>query len=298
MGWYIGLGTIPIGIFGLRLQRPDRERRALAVPDRHDADRARPAAAAGREGRPSATATIERRSTAATRVDRLRAGAARWSRACRARARRSPPACSPASTASRPRATRSCCRSRPSCCPACSRCARSATRAARTSCRPLIATLLAFIVGYASIALMLRWLTSHSTAVFVVYRVVLGVARDRCSPPPAPSRSNFWSDDHSRARPPGAVGLPPAGREDPRGLLLRRVLQPDEVAAGGRRSPPARADAGLPAQGLDPRRRRRGDRRAQAGRRPLRGRPLGQRLREPRRQARCTRATRSPRGRP
>src|SRR3954449_12481409 len=38
----------------------------------------------------------------------------------------------------------------------------------------LIATLLAFVVGYASIAWMLRWLTSHSTAVFVVYRVVLG----------------------------------------------------------------------------------------------------------------------------
>src|SRR4051795_9717768 len=38
----------------------------------------------------------------------------------------------------------------------------------------LLATLLAFIVGYASIAWMLRWLTSHSTAVFVVYRVVLG----------------------------------------------------------------------------------------------------------------------------
>jgi undecaprenyl-diphosphatase len=38
----------------------------------------------------------------------------------------------------------------------------------------LIATVLAFIVGYASIAWMLRWLTSHSTAVFVVYRVLLG----------------------------------------------------------------------------------------------------------------------------
>ena len=37
-----------------------------------------------------------------------------------------------------------------------------------------IATLLAFIVGYASIAFLLRWLTSHSTAIFVVYRVVLG----------------------------------------------------------------------------------------------------------------------------
>ena len=37
-----------------------------------------------------------------------------------------------------------------------------------------IATLLAFVVGYASIAFLLRWLTSHSTAVFVVYRVALG----------------------------------------------------------------------------------------------------------------------------
>jgi undecaprenyl-diphosphatase len=38
----------------------------------------------------------------------------------------------------------------------------------------LIATVLAFIVGYASIAWMLRWLTSHSTVVFVIYRVALG----------------------------------------------------------------------------------------------------------------------------
>ena len=85
----------------------------------------------------------------------------------------------------------------------------------------------------------------------------------------------FLGNGRPRARPPAAVRLPPAGREDPRGLLLRRVLQPDEVAAGGRRAPPAGADAGLPAQGLDPRRDRRGDRRAQAGRRPLRGRPSG-----------------------
>jgi undecaprenyl-diphosphatase len=37
-----------------------------------------------------------------------------------------------------------------------------------------IATLLAFAVGYASIAFLLRWLAQHSTAVFVAYRVVLG----------------------------------------------------------------------------------------------------------------------------
>jgi undecaprenyl-diphosphatase len=38
-----------------------------------------------------------------------------------------------------------------------------------------IATLMAFVVGYASIAWLLRYLTSHSTLVFVVYRVALGV---------------------------------------------------------------------------------------------------------------------------
>jgi undecaprenyl-diphosphatase len=38
-----------------------------------------------------------------------------------------------------------------------------------------IATVAAFVVGYASIAFLLRWLGNHSTAVFVVYRVALGV---------------------------------------------------------------------------------------------------------------------------
>jgi undecaprenyl-diphosphatase len=38
----------------------------------------------------------------------------------------------------------------------------------------IVATLLAFVVGYASIAWLLRWLVSHSTAVFVAYRVGLG----------------------------------------------------------------------------------------------------------------------------
>jgi undecaprenyl-diphosphatase len=37
-----------------------------------------------------------------------------------------------------------------------------------------VATLMAFIVGYASIAFLLRFLVHHSTMVFVVYRVVLG----------------------------------------------------------------------------------------------------------------------------
>ncbi len=33
---------------------------------------------------------------------------------------------------------------------------------------------MAFIAGYAAIAFLLRWLASHSTAVFVAYRVALG----------------------------------------------------------------------------------------------------------------------------
>jgi undecaprenyl-diphosphatase len=37
-----------------------------------------------------------------------------------------------------------------------------------------VATLLAFVVGYASIAFLLRYLSNHSTIVFVVYRVALG----------------------------------------------------------------------------------------------------------------------------
>ena len=39
----------------------------------------------------------------------------------------------------------------------------------------VVATALAFVVGYASIAFLLRFLASHSTIVFVVYRVALGV---------------------------------------------------------------------------------------------------------------------------
>ena len=38
----------------------------------------------------------------------------------------------------------------------------------------VVATIAAFIVGYATIAWLLRWLTSHSMLVFAVYRVALG----------------------------------------------------------------------------------------------------------------------------
>jgi len=39
----------------------------------------------------------------------------------------------------------------------------------------VVATVVAFVAGYATIAWLLRWLTSHTLTVFVVYRVVLGV---------------------------------------------------------------------------------------------------------------------------
>jgi len=39
----------------------------------------------------------------------------------------------------------------------------------------LIATIVSFVVGYAAIAWLLRYLTSHSMLVFVVYRVALGI---------------------------------------------------------------------------------------------------------------------------
>ena len=38
----------------------------------------------------------------------------------------------------------------------------------------LVATVLAFVTGYLSIAFLLRYLANHSTVIFVVYRVVLG----------------------------------------------------------------------------------------------------------------------------
>jgi undecaprenyl-diphosphatase len=40
----------------------------------------------------------------------------------------------------------------------------------------IVATALAFVVGYASIAFLLRWLATHTTAIFVAYRVILGAA--------------------------------------------------------------------------------------------------------------------------
>ena len=39
----------------------------------------------------------------------------------------------------------------------------------------IVATLVSFAVGYAAIAWLLRWLTSHSVLVFTIYRIVVGL---------------------------------------------------------------------------------------------------------------------------
>ena len=39
----------------------------------------------------------------------------------------------------------------------------------------VVAAVVSFVVGYAAIAWLLRYLTTHSTVVFVVYRVALGL---------------------------------------------------------------------------------------------------------------------------
>ena len=44
-----------------------------------------------------------------------------------------------------------------------------------TGLRAAVATLLAFVTGYASIAWLLRFVAGHSIAWFVPYRVALGV---------------------------------------------------------------------------------------------------------------------------
>lgn len=39
----------------------------------------------------------------------------------------------------------------------------------------LVATVVAFVVGYASIAWLLRYVVNHTTYLFVYYRIALGI---------------------------------------------------------------------------------------------------------------------------
>ncbi len=155
----------------------------------------------------------------------------------------------------------------------------------------VIATLLAFVVGYASIAWMLRWLTSHSTAIFVIYRVALGTLGHRSHG----GRRHLvafvgrWPSVSVSAYPPSAFRLPvekiregyysdayfnltksllEADGHHPR--VLMQVFQRKDSILGG-------IDEAIAV--------------LKQGAGPLRGRSLGQRLREPRR-ARAARGRR------
>ena len=114
IGWYILLGTIPIGIFGLlfkdQIETGARDLYLIGVTLIVLGLVLLVAEKIGKRDR-----TIEQIRTRDGFADRPGAGAGADSRASRARARRSPPASSSASTAPPPRASRSCCRSPPSC---------------------------------------------------------------------------------------------------------------------------------------------------------------------------------------
>ncbi len=100
-------------------------------------------------------------------------------------------------------------------------------------------------------------------------RAVAGAARGRRGGArrlPASSSRDVALDRREARLPPG--DLRPPGREDARGLLHGRVLQPHARGAARRRPPPARRDAGLPEEARRARRHGRGDRDPQA----LRGR--------------------------
>ena len=114
------------------------------------------------------------------------------------------------------------------------------------------------------------------------------------APAPRPDRR------HDRPRLPHAprpVRVPPAGRADPERLLHRRVLRLLEGSPGGRGSPPARDDAGVPARGVRAGRDRRGHSRPQGVRRAGGPGRVGAQRGTSSRSTRCTRATSSPRTR-
>ena len=161
LGWFIVLGTIPISIFGFVFKdQIESGARSLYLIGSALILFSFVMLAAERVGTRQRDAGRDERPRRA--LHRRRPGRWRWSPASRARGRRSPPASSAASTASPPPATRSCSRSRPSSSAASSSCARSAKRAVPRSAATVIATLVAFVTGYAAIAWLLRYLGTHT----------------------------------------------------------------------------------------------------------------------------------------
>ena len=172
LGWFIVLGTIPIAIFGFIFKdQIESGARSLYLIGSALILFSFVMIAAERVG------TRQRELAEMNGRDGLFIGIAQslaLSPASRARGRRSPPACSAASTASPRPATRSCSRSRPWSSAASSSCARSAKPAAPRLAATVIATLVAFVTGYLAIAWLLRYLSTHTLRVFVIYRIALG----------------------------------------------------------------------------------------------------------------------------
>jgi undecaprenyl-diphosphatase len=173
MGWYIIVGTIPISVFGLAFQGPDRDHRARPVPHRHDARGARHRALRRRPLRPRRR-TIESltmrdgiligfaqalalipgvsRSGATMSAGLLlgfdRASAARYSFLLSV----------PAVVLS-----------------GLFQLGDIGGEGSAPAVPTAIATVLAFVSGYASIAFLLKFLVTHTFDVFVIYRIGLGV---------------------------------------------------------------------------------------------------------------------------
>ena len=177
MAWFIVLGSLPIVVLGAAVPGRDRADVPQPVAHRAHARRLRPAARLGGQGgrqapRPRGDDRPERRPV------RVLAGARRSCPACRGPAARSPVACSWATPARRPRGTRSCSPSPPCSGPGCSSWPRASATSARHGARrvrrrPLVATLVAFVVGYLVIIVFLKIVSTFSYKPFVYYRLGL-----------------------------------------------------------------------------------------------------------------------------
>ena len=174
MGWYIILGTIPIGIFGF-IFRDQIETGGRDLYLIGSALIALGLVLYVADDVGTRTRTLEQINRTDGDRDRLRPGAGAGPRRValgRDHQRRPVPRVRPHE---RGRATRSCSRSPRWCSAGCSSCARSAARTSPASAATILATVVAFIVGYATIAFLLRYLVRHTMLLFVVYRVVLGI---------------------------------------------------------------------------------------------------------------------------
>ena len=173
MGWYVIVGTIPIGIVGLLakdlITGPLRSLWVVAVALILWSGVMLYAERVGKQDRGEKQLTHARRDQSSAWCS-----ASRWCPASRAPARRSRPACCGDSTGWRPPGSASSSRSR--------RCSRPGvyelkdTLGGSIAVGPVVVgTVVSFVVAYASVAWLLKFVAHHSIGKFVPYRVGLGV---------------------------------------------------------------------------------------------------------------------------